>query len=135
MEKREIRITAVNVGSLALFEGLLAATIGFLLSLAAWLGLAWHYTATTDSLLRGLLWGFSPGILALIVDTVIYFVAGWIIGLVNGALFNLVTNWMAGIEVGTEEVSEQPSRGFAASAPRRTEPTFGEVVDHRRRDL
>jgi hypothetical protein len=134
MEKREVRVTNIKVTSLAMFEGVLAAIVGFIIAVAAWLGLTFNYVAATDSLLRGLLWGLAPGLLAVIVDTVIYFAIGWLIGAVHGLLFNAATSWMGGIVVEREEERYRE----AASAPRmassrRAEPSFGETI--RRRDV
>ena len=76
----------------------------------------------------------APGLLAVIVDTVIYFAIGWLIGAVHGLLFNAATSWMGGIVVEREEERYRE----AAPAPRmqssrRAEPTFGETI--RRRDV
>jgi hypothetical protein len=138
MEHRDVRITGVKPTTLAMFEGLFAALIGFAVSVAAWIGLTAHYTAATDSLLKGMLFGLAPGILAVIVDTIIYYAAGWIIGLVHGWLFNAVSSGMRGIVVGTQtlenEGPEVTDPRMASSRARRPEPTFGETVGNRRID-
>lgn len=132
---REVRITSVKPTTLAMFEGLFAAVIGFAVAVAAWIGLTAHYTAVTESLLKGLLWGLAPGLLAVIVDTLIYFAAGWIVGMVHGWLFNAVSAMMRGIVVGTRTEEELPEVPMAAATrPRRAEPTFGETVGNRRND-
>jgi hypothetical protein len=134
MDKREVRIVGVNVGSIAMFEGLFLGLIGFVVALAAWLGLTYHYTVATNSLLRGMLWGLAPGLGALILDTIIYFVAGLILGLIHGGLFNLVTSWMGGIGVATRDASTEAAMPTPSqqTATRRAEPTFGETVNTRR---
>lgn len=135
MEQREVRITRVRPTTLAMFEGLFAALIGFVVAVAAWIGLTANYTAATDSLLRGMLLGLAPGLLAVIVDTIIYFAAGWILGIVHGWLFNLVSGWMNGLVVGTRPVEEElPEAPMTAARARRAEPTFGETVGNRRVD-
>lgn len=134
-QRREVRITSVKATTLAMFEGAFAALIGFAVAVAAWIGLTAHYTAATNSLLKGMLFGLAPGLLAVIVDTVIYFAAGWIVGLVHGWLFNVVSGMMRGIVVGTRTEEEVPEVPVAATArPRRAEPTFGETVGNRRID-
>ena len=135
--EREVRVTGVRATTLAMFEGLFAAVIGFLVSVAAWIGLTAHYTAATNSLLKGLLFGLAPGLLAVFVTTIIYFAVGWVVGIVHGWLFNVVSGWMTGIVVGTrlEDVPDEAEMQPAApSRQRRAEPTFGETVGHRRID-
>ena len=134
--EREVRVTGVRATTLAMFEGLFAAVIGFLVSVAAWIGLTAHYTAATNSLLKGLLFGLAPGLLAVFVTTIIYFAVGWIVGIVHGWLFNVVSGWMTGIVVGTrlEDVPDEPEVPAAPVRQRRAEPTFGETVGGRRID-
>ena len=134
MERREVRISRVGLGSLALFEGLLAAVLGFTVSVIAWISTATAWTASTEIVLRGLLFGLAPGLGAVILDTIIYFVAGLIIGYVHGALFNLVASWMGGAEIAQKDLGEEEEMTRAAPArTRRAEPTFGETVDNKRR--
>lgn len=134
MERREVRISRVGLGPLAMFEGLLAAVLGFVVSVLAWISTATAWTASTEIVLRGLLFGLAPGLGAVILGTIIYFVAGLIIGYVHGGLFNLVASWMGGAEIATKELDEIEEAPRTASARmRRAEPTFGETVDNKRR--
>ncbi|HEY2004037.1 MAG TPA: hypothetical protein VGH44_02885 [Candidatus Saccharimonadia bacterium] len=134
MDKREVRVSRVGLGPLALFEGLLAAVLGFTVSVLAWISTTTSWTASTQTTLRGLLFGLAPGLGAVILDTIIYFVVGLIIGYVHGALFNLVASWMGGAEVATRDYGEDEEVARTAPARmRRAEPTFGETVDNRRR--
>jgi len=133
MDRREVRVTDIKVSSLAMFEGVLAGIIGFAVALIAWFGLVFNYTAATDSLLRGLLMGIGPGLLALIVVTIVYFAVGWLIGAVHGILFNAATSFMGGLVVNREEESARATAG--GTATRRAEPSFGESIGRRRDDL
>ena len=135
MEKPEVRISRVGLGPLAMFEGLLAAVLGFVVSVLAWISTATAWTASTEVVLRGLLFGLAPGLGAVILDTIIYFVVGLAIGYVHGALFNLVTGWSGSYEVATKSFGEEEEVSTAApTRARRAEPTFGETIDQRRRD-
>jgi len=134
MDRREVRVSRVGLGSLALFEGLLAAVLGFVVSVLAWISTATSWTASTEVTLRGLLFGLTPGLGAVILGTIIYFVAGLIIGYVHGALFNLTASWMGGADVATRDYgAEEEAPRMAPARMRRAEPTFGETVDNRRR--
>lgn len=134
MERHEVRISRVGLGPLALFEGLLAAVLGFVVSVLAWISTATAWTASTEIVLRGLLFGMAPGLGAVILGTLIYFVAGLIIGYVHGALFNMVTSWMGGAEIASREYGEEEEVARTSPARmRRAEPTFGETVDNKRR--
>jgi uncharacterized membrane protein len=134
MEKREeIRVARVNPRSLALFIGLFVAAFGVVAAVVAWLGLVINYSVATDTLLRGLLLGIAPGLLAVITTGILYYVAGWIVGYVTAVLFNWVVQSSGGMEIATKDLSEseaereaEPARGTAT--PRRAEPTFGETV-------
>lgn len=134
MDRREVRISRLGLGPLAMFEGLLAAVLGFVVAVLAWISTATAWTASTEIVLRGLLFGLAPGLGAVILGTIIYFVAGLIIGYVHGGLFNLVTRWMGGAEIATKELDEaEEMQSAAPTRMRRAEPTFGETVDNKRR--
>jgi hypothetical protein len=132
--EREVRVTGVKASTLAMFEGLFAAVIGFAVSVAAWIGLTAHYASATNSLLKGLLFGLAPGLLAVFVTTIVYFAVGWVVGIVHGWLFNLVSGWMTGIVVGTRLEDTPAAPAAPAYRPRREQPTFGETVGSRRID-
>ena len=117
-----------------MFVGLFAAALGFVVAVVAWLGLVINYSVTTDSLLRGLLLGIAPGLLAVFTTAILYYVAGWIVGYLNAVLFNWVAQSSGSVEIATKDLGEPvvvaetesaPARG---SSPRRAEPTFGETV-------
>jgi hypothetical protein len=137
MEKREeIRVARVNPRSLAMFVGLFAAAFGFVVAVVAWLGLVINYSVTTDSLLRGMLLGVGPGLLAVITTVILYYVAGWIVGYLNAMLFNWVAQSSGSMEIATKDLSEPVSQAETdseaaparAGSPRRAEPTFGETI-------
>jgi len=110
-----------------MFVGWFGLVVGLAVVVAAWLRSTVAYTQATDSLISGLLLGMGVGFLTLIFLPIVYFAVGWVVGLVQGWVFNVVLRMTSGIEVGTEPAEEV----YAAPAPRRSEPSFGETVDGR----
>lgn len=131
-EDRDVRVSRVNVGTLAVYTGLSAAVIGFVVTILAWISTGVTWAPSVNVVLRGLQFGMTPGLGAVILGTVIYFLAGLVLGYVRGGLFNMVLG-STGMEVGQKQV-EHPERAATRPVGRRAEPSFGETIDHRRID-
>jgi hypothetical protein len=132
MDKQEVRITRLNLGTAGLFLGLFAAVMGFGISIVAWIMSSAGSTSVVYSVIRGLTFGFHPGLGALILSTIYYFIGGLVVGYVSAAIFNLVASWMGGAEIASREPMESAAPMAAMPRARRAEPTFGETVDNRR---
>jgi len=104
MASKKMKITAVNPISLGTFVGAFYAIIGLVIgiviafgsTLAAWFGQA------GISFLQGLGLGLAVGIFSIILIPIIYFIIGWIQGVVFGFIFNIVTSYMGGLEIETK---------------------------------
>jgi hypothetical protein len=132
-ETREVRANRVNSGTLAIYEGISAAILGFVVTVLAWISTGVAWPASLEIVLRGLQFGMVPGLGAVILGTVIYFIAGLILGYVHGGIFNLVLG-SGGMEVGLKQVDRSEGVGATRPTSRRAEPSFGETIDHRRVD-
>jgi hypothetical protein len=131
-EDRDVRVSRVNLGTLAVFEGLSAAVVGFVVTILAWISTGVAWPASVETVLRGLQFGMVPGLGAVILGTIIYFLAGLVLGYVHGGLFNMVLG-TSGMEVGQKQVEHSQTMA-SRPATRRAEPSFGETIDHRRID-
>jgi accessory gene regulator protein AgrB len=134
MDRREVRITRLNMGTTALFVGLFAAVMGLGISIAAWILSSGGSTSVVYAVLRGLTFGFHPGLGALILSVIYYFIGGVVAGYVSAAAFNLVASWMGGVELASRDFAEAATPMPSVSRSRRAEPTFGETIDNRRVD-
>ena len=92
-------IKRVGVLRLATFHSAMMAAFGLIVGLVlAGFGTMFGGTATHHS---GLL-GMAGGLAALIVFPIMYGIIGFIVGAVGGALYNLVTGVVGGIEIEVE---------------------------------
>lgn len=99
MKEYNKNIAGINPISIALFEGVFAAALGFgvaiLHSISNTVGIA----ESTGSVLAGLSFGLATGALAIIVLPFVYFTIGWIIGLIHGLILNWVLGGSGGINI------------------------------------
>ena len=97
------RITSLKPTTVAMFQGAFGAILGLgvaiVYSIRATIGLA----NETNSVLAGMAFGLSVGVLSLVVLPLIYFAIGWLIGLVQGWFYNIVLGASGGIVVGVQD--------------------------------
>lgn len=97
------RITGVNTGTIAMFEGTFAAILGLGIAIMYSLNATVRFADSTNSVLRGLAFGLTTGIISIIVLPFIYFAFGWLIGLVHGFVFNVVAHSSGGIVIDMQD--------------------------------
>lgn len=103
-KKNNVRITGVKASTVAMFEGVFASIIGLGIAIMFSLNATIDYTEATDSVLRGLAFGATAGIVSIIVLPLVYFALGWVVGYIHGFIFNVVSESSEGIVVRTEDV-------------------------------
>ena len=104
MATNKMKITAINPISLGTFVGTFYAIIGVFIGLiiafgstfAVWFGQA------SISFLQGLGLGVAVGLFSVILIPIIYFIIGWVQGVVFGFIFNIATSYMGGLEIETK---------------------------------
>lgn len=101
--KTNTNVVGVKSSSLALFEGVFAGVIGLGIAILWSLRTTFAFTAATESVLSGLVFGLTTGALAILVLPLIYFAFGWVIGYVHGFVFNVVAEAAGGIMFRTEQ--------------------------------
>ena len=97
------RVVSLKPTSFALFQGSFAAIIGLGLAILYSLHTTVHVASATDSVLKGLTFGLASGALSIIVLPFVYFAFDWLIGLVQGWVFNAVLGVSGGLVFGMED--------------------------------
>ncbi len=95
--KTNSKVTGVKSSSIAMFEGTFAGILGLGVAILWSLRTTVDYTAATNSLLEGMVFGLAAGIVSVMVLPFVYFAFGWIIGYVHGFVFNVVAESSGGI--------------------------------------
>ena len=103
MATKNKRITSVKATTLALYEGVFAALIGLVIAFIVGLKSSIDVAQQTESVLGGLTFGLTAGVVTIIVVPLIYFGIGWIIGLIHGFVFNIVSQTSGGIVIKLED--------------------------------
>jgi hypothetical protein len=140
--QQQIRIKGVTPSSVALFTGTLSLIVGLVLAVAAMFEIWAAGTVASDSILAGLLFGMSTGILALIVVPLAYFGVGWLVGYVQGLILNVALAMMGGVSIdAVTTTTSQPSfAGEPEQEPVQPAPAgdpataFGERIPVRDKD-
>lgn len=97
------RVVRINTGSWAVFQGTFAGLIGLAVAIMYSAGNTIQVADATDSVLQGMAFGLATGIVAIIVLPLVYFAIGWLIGLVQGFVFNTVLGVSGGIGLQLDE--------------------------------
>lgn len=101
------RITGVKTSSLAMYEGTFAAVLGLGVAIMYSLRNSVEIADSTNSVLAGLTFGLATGIVSILIVPLLYFAFGWIIGLLHGFVFNVISESSGGIVVRVSEDKEK----------------------------
>ena len=101
------RITGVKASSLAMYEGTFAAVLGLGVAIMYSLRNSVEIADSTNSVLAGLTFGLATGIVSILIVPLLYFAFGWIIGLLHGFVFNVISESSGGIVVRVSEDKEK----------------------------
>lgn len=97
------RLTAIRATSLANLQGTFASIIGLGVAILSSLETTINVADSTDSVLRGLAFGLAAGVVSIIVVPLIYFAIGWVVGLVQGWVYNVILGAAGGLVVDLED--------------------------------
>lgn len=97
------KLTGVRAGSIAMFEGTFAAIVGLAVAILYSLSGTIELAKSTSSVLTGLAFGLTAGIVALVTVPLVYFAIGWVVGYVHGFVFNVVAGTSGGIDLDLED--------------------------------
>lgn len=101
--KNNKRIVQIKATTLATFEGTFAALLGLGIAIIYSLNTTVDIAASTNSVLKGLAFGLTTGIISIMILPFIYFAFGWIIGLFHGWVFNIVLGASGGVAFQLED--------------------------------
>jgi hypothetical protein len=130
MREQEVMLTGVRPTTVAMFEGAFGAIIGLVISIMYLVGGTVAYTNATNSLIQGLLFGLTIGAFSLIFLPMIYFVIGWVIGLVNGWVFNLILRASGGVAI--DVAATERTTAQSGSRASQNQQVFGEQINNQR---
>lgn len=91
------RVVQIKATTLAAFQGAFAGILGLGVAILHSIDSTVQMAEATDSVLSGLAFGLATGIVSLIVVPLIYFAFGWIVGLIQGWVFNVVLGASGGL--------------------------------------
>lgn len=97
------RITGIKTSSLAMYQGVFAGVVGLGVAILYSLRNTVDMADSTDSVLAGLSFGLATGIVAILVVPLLYFAFGWILGAIQGFIFNVISETSGGIVVRVSE--------------------------------
>lgn len=100
---KDLNIIKVRMGSLAGFYAAGFGIVGFIVSLLFAMSASLHLGIETASLLKGLVFGVTAGLVEVFFVTVIYAVIGAVVGFIQAVIFNLVSRTSGGIVITTKE--------------------------------
>lgn len=93
------RVVSLKATSVAMFQGAFAAILGLGVAILYSLQATVDMAAATDSVLKGMAFGLATGVISIIVLPLVYFAFGWVIGLLQGVVYNAVLGASGGIVV------------------------------------
>ncbi len=99
----EKKLVGVKATSLAMYVGTFWGIVGLVVAVLHSLRNTVEFAKETESVLNGLAFGLVTGIVAFIILPLVYFAIGWLIGLIQGWVFNVVAETSGGITVKLED--------------------------------
>ncbi len=97
------RVVNVKPTSIAMLQGVFGAVAGFAVAVIFSLNAFIDIADSTVSVLGGLALGLTAGALAILVVPLVYFGIGWVIGLIQGFVLNVLIETSGGIEVNLKD--------------------------------
>lgn len=97
------RLTHIKETTWATFQGSFLAIIGLGVAILHSIDSVARVAETTDSVLRGMAFGLATGLVSIIVLPLLYFAFGWVIGLVQAWVFNVVLSTSGGVVLSVED--------------------------------
>lgn len=97
------RITELKPTSWAIFQGTFASIIGLGVAIIHSINATVAFAEATDRVIGGLAFGLATGIVSILVLPLIYFGFGWLVGIVQGWIFNTILGASGGLVVKVSE--------------------------------
>jgi len=97
------RVTKIKASTLATFQGSFAALLGLGVAILYSLETTVQTAQATQSVLRGMAFGLAAGLVSVVVLPFLYFVFGWVIGMLQAWVYNAVLGVSGGIVFDIED--------------------------------
>lgn len=97
------RVVSVSATSVAMFQGAFAAVLGLGVAILHSLRASIDLANSTESVIAGMAFGLATGIISLIVVPLVYFALGWLVGFVQGLVYNAILGASGGILLGLKD--------------------------------
>lgn len=97
------RVVRIKPTSWAAFQGTFWSIVGLGVAILHSINSVAQVADSTDSVLRGMAFGLATGVVSIIVVPFIYFGIGWVIGVVQGWVFNVVLGASGGLSFELED--------------------------------
>lgn len=101
--KMNKRVVGIRANSWANFSGVFWSIIGLGVAILHSLRETVSFTQDTESLLSGLVFGTAVGIVSIIVVPFVYYAIGYVVGLLQAFVFNVVAESSKGIVLHIED--------------------------------
>jgi len=100
---KDLTIIRIRLGTLAGFYAAGFGIVGFIISVIYALSASLHLGVETASLLKGLVFGVTAGLVEVFFVTIMYAIFGAVVGFVQAVIFNLISLASGGIVIITKE--------------------------------
>lgn len=100
------RITELKPTSWAIFQGTFAAILGLGVAILHSINSAVVFAEATDRVIGGLAFGLATGVVSILILPLLYFGLGWLIGIIQGWIFNTVLGASGGLVVNVVDDEE-----------------------------
>lgn len=97
------RVVGLDSATWANFQGVFGAVIGLGVAVLYSLQNTVEMTEQTNSVLAGMAFGLATGVVAIVVLPLIYYAFGWVIGYLQGFVFNVIADNANGVVLRIEE--------------------------------
>jgi hypothetical protein len=101
--KMNKRVVGIRASSWANFNGVFWSIIGLGVAILHSLRETVSFTQDTQSLLSGLVFGTAVGIVSIIVVPFVYYAIGYVLGLLQAFVFNVVAESSKGVVLHVED--------------------------------
>lgn len=97
------RLTRISPTSFANLQGTFFAIIGLGVAILHSIQATVDVADSTESVLRGMAFGLATGVVTVLVLPLLYFAIGWVFGVIQGWVYNVILGAAGGLEISLED--------------------------------
>lgn len=103
MTGKSNKLVGVKASTIALLQASFGFVLGLAVAILNSLEATINLTKETNSVLVGLSFGLTAGIVSIIILPLVYFGIAWVLGYINGWILNLILRMSGGVTYYTEK--------------------------------